>query len=37
MRKIDKTEEDIEEEIDIRDLASKIEKMNKGEYLNVPS
>lgn len=34
-RKIDKTEDDIEKEIDIRELATKIEMMNKGEYLNV--
>ena len=32
-RKLEKNDEDFENEINIRDLASKIEMMNKGEYL----
>jgi hypothetical protein len=32
-RKLEQNEENIENEINIRDLATKIEMMNKGEYL----
>lgn len=33
-RKLEKSDEDFEKEIDIRDLANKIEMMNKGEFVN---
>ena len=33
-RKLEKGEEDLEKEINIREIATKIEMMNKGEYLN---
>lgn len=34
-RKLEKNDEDFENDINIRELANKIEMMNKGEYLNV--
>jgi len=34
IRKLEKNEEDFENDINIRELATKIEMMNKGEYLN---
>jgi len=34
-RKMEQGEEDLESEINVRDLANKIEMMNKGDYLNV--
>lgn len=33
-RKLEKVDEDFEKDINIRELVSKIEMMNKGDYLN---